>query len=82
MVKELYFLAPDGQLMAVSITASGETFAAGTPAALFPAGVVPGSGINKQEYMVSGEGFGDDVAAAPHTGMTKRCQLHWIALAR
>jgi len=51
--KELYFIAPDGKL---TITASGETFAAGTPAALFPAGIAPGSGINKQQYMVSHDG--------------------------
>lgn len=54
--KELYFIAPDGKLMAASITASGATFAAGTPVALFPAGVAPGAGTNKQQYMVSQDG--------------------------
>jgi eukaryotic-like serine/threonine-protein kinase len=54
--KELYFIAPDGKLMAASITTSGETFAAGTPVALFSTGVAPGAGINKQQYMVSRDG--------------------------
>jgi Tol biopolymer transport system component len=54
--KELYFIAPDGKLMAVPITASDATFAAGTPVALFPAGVAPGSGPNRQQYMVSRNG--------------------------
>ena len=53
--KELYFVAPDGKLMAVSITA-GATFAAGTPVALFPVTLAPGAGTNKQEYVVSRDG--------------------------
>ena len=54
--KELYFIAPDGKLMAASVTASGATFAAGTPVPLFSASPVPGAGTNKQEYMVSRDG--------------------------
>ena len=53
--KELYFIAPDGKLMAASITA-GVTFAAGTPVALFPVALVPGAGANKQQYAVSRDG--------------------------
>ena len=53
--KELYFVAPDGKLMAASITA-GAAFAAGTPAALFPAALAPGSGSQKQQYAVSRDG--------------------------
>ena len=53
--KELYFIAPDGKLMAASITA-GATFAAGTPVALFPVTVPPGAGSNKQQYAVSRDG--------------------------
>jgi hypothetical protein len=33
--KELYFLSPDGRLMAVSVKIDGATFEAGTPLALF-----------------------------------------------
>jgi Tol biopolymer transport system component len=53
--KELYFVAPDGKLMASSIS-PGATFAAGTPIALFPVTLAPGAGSNKQEYVVSRDG--------------------------
>ena len=54
--KELYFIAPDGKLMAAAITATDVTFAAGTPMALFPAPLAPGSGAHKQEYIASRDG--------------------------
>jgi len=54
--KELYFIGPDGKLMASSVTASGPTFTAGKPVALFPAPLAPGIGSNKQEYIVSRDG--------------------------
>jgi Tol biopolymer transport system component len=54
--KELYFVAPDGKLMAASITASGSQFSAGTPMALFPVTLPPGLGANKQQYAVSSDG--------------------------
>jgi serine/threonine protein kinase len=54
--KELYFLAPDGKLMAASINAQGSTFDAASPIALFPASPVSGLGFNKQEYAVSRDG--------------------------
>jgi hypothetical protein len=42
--------------MAASVTASGVTFAAGTPVALFSAPpLVPGAGFNKHQYAVSGD---------------------------
>ena len=54
--KELYFVAPDGKLMAASITA-GATFAAGTPAPLFSVRLAKGGGYEEQpEYMVSHDG--------------------------
>jgi len=34
--QELYYIAPDGMLMAVSVTAAGTAFEMGTPRALFP----------------------------------------------
>jgi Tol biopolymer transport system component len=52
--KELYFVAPDGKLMAAPIT-PGATFAAGTPVALFAVTLVPTS-VNKHEYTVSRDG--------------------------
>ncbi len=54
--KELYFIAPDGKLMAASITAAGATFSTGTPVPLFPVGLVPGLGANNQQYAVSRDG--------------------------
>jgi hypothetical protein len=49
-------VAPDGKLMAISITASGTTFAAGTPVELFPASLAPTAGVAKQQYAVSRDG--------------------------
>jgi serine/threonine protein kinase len=54
--KELYFVAPDSQLMAASITAAGATFSAGTPVPLFPVMLPPGLGANNQQYAVSRDG--------------------------
>ena len=54
--KELYFTAPDGKLMAAAITATGTTFMAATPVALFAAPLASGFGANKQEYAVSRDG--------------------------
>ena len=55
--KELFFIAPDGKMMAASITAAGVTIAAGTPVALYPAPpLVPGAGFNKQQYVISRDG--------------------------
>jgi serine/threonine protein kinase/Tol biopolymer transport system component len=55
--KELYFIGLDRKLMAASVTASGVTFAVGTPVALFPAPpLVPGAGFNKHQYAVSSDG--------------------------
>lgn len=54
--KELYFLAPDGKIMAASINVQGSRFAAAAPVALFQASPVTGLGFNKQEYAVSRDG--------------------------
>jgi len=54
--KELYFIAPDGKLMAASITTTGATLSAGAPAVLFQPRLAPGAGTNKQQYAVSRDG--------------------------
>jgi Tol biopolymer transport system component len=55
--KELYFIGPERKLMAVSVTASSSSFAAGTPVALFPVAPPSGAGTaNKHQYMVSSDG--------------------------
>jgi hypothetical protein len=52
--KELYFIAPDNKLMAVTVAASGSTFEAGRPVALFPTSVPPtGAATEKAHYAVS-----------------------------
>lgn len=56
--KELYFLAPDGKMMAVAVTAPGATFEAGLPVALFPTRIVSGGvgAVNRPQYAVSRDG--------------------------
>ena len=56
--KELYYIGPDGQMMAASITATGTTLKPGTPVALFPTRIV-GGGIDTnpgQQYDVARDG--------------------------
>ena len=52
--KELYFIAPDGTLVAVTVAASGSTFEAGKPVALFPTRLQILS--DKAQYAVSRDG--------------------------
>jgi hypothetical protein len=56
--KELYFVAPDGTLMATSIIASGSRLEVGAPAVLFQARFQGGSTANpaKHQYAVSRDG--------------------------
>jgi serine/threonine protein kinase/Tol biopolymer transport system component len=53
---ELYFIAPDGKMMAAAISSSGSNFSAALPVALFSTTLAPGAGVNKQEYIVSRDG--------------------------
>lgn len=43
--RELYFVSPDGSLMAVTVEETGGVLKAGTPKALFKTTILPGSGI-------------------------------------
>jgi eukaryotic-like serine/threonine-protein kinase len=56
--KELYFIAPDGKLMAVPVTASHSTFEPGKPVALFQTHILSGSAgtVNRAQYAVSRDG--------------------------
>jgi serine/threonine protein kinase len=54
--KELYFVSPDGKLMAASVTISGATFTVGTSVPLFPVTLPPGLGSNRDQYAVSRDG--------------------------
>jgi Tol biopolymer transport system component len=72
--KEVFFIGPDSQMMAATITASGTSFEAAPPVLLFEAPIVgSGNTTNKQQYAVSADGRflitvpADDAAAAPMT---------------
>ena len=54
--KELYFIGPDGKLMAAQVNVAGGIITALTPVELFPASAVAGAGTNKQQYAVSSDG--------------------------
>src|SRR5262249_25695088 len=58
--KELYYVAPDTRLMAVSIAASGDgqTLDAGAPVPLFPTRLANGAGIapGEAQYVVAPDG--------------------------
>jgi Tol biopolymer transport system component len=52
--KEIYFIAPDGKLMAVPITVTGSTLTAGTPVPLFSTQIFPQ--IFTYQYAVAADG--------------------------
>ena len=56
--KELYYLGPDGQMMAAPIAATGATLEPGTPVALFQTHIVGGAAFNRQgrQYDVARDG--------------------------
>ena len=55
--KELFFVAPDAKVMAAAVAASGRTFEAAQPVALFQTRIVSGpSQIIKHHYAVSRDG--------------------------
>ena len=48
--KELYFIAPDGQMMAVAIERKGGNLDIGTPKALFPSNIAATSNFVSSTY--------------------------------
>ena len=77
--KELFFLAPDGKLMVVSVS-PGETFVRGTPHALFETRMRPTYGPYPVSYDVTADGqqfLIDSVRA--DTGPTISVVLNWTA---
>ena len=55
--QELYFIAPDGKLMAAPVSASGSTFETGTPAALFQTRITSAyAAAYRPQYAVSRDG--------------------------
>ena len=72
--KEVFFVGPDGQMMAAAISASGTSFEAAPPVTLFQTRIVNGGGGGtKHQYAVSADGRflinvpAGDAAAAPLT---------------
>ncbi len=71
--KELFYLAPDGRLMAVAVDGSGSSFRAGAPVALFAPrfAETPGANPFLAQYDVAADGRFlvnltlDDIATAP-----------------
>jgi len=56
--KELYYIGPNGQMMAAPITVSGTTIEPGAPTALFPTRIYGGGADNQQgrQYDVARDG--------------------------
>jgi Tol biopolymer transport system component len=77
--KELYFIAPDGKLMAVTVSARGSTFEPGTPVALFPTRTVGGvANLFRPQYVVSRDGrFLINQLAEESTAMPITILLNW-----
>jgi Tol biopolymer transport system component len=80
--KELYYIAPDGTLMAAVVDVTRATFESGAPEALFQTRIV-GSATNPdlgRQYDVARDGrFLINVAAADATGSPITVILNWAA---
>jgi Tol biopolymer transport system component len=78
--KELYFIAPDGKLMAVPVIPSSSTFEPGIPVALCPTRLLyAGIGtVNKPQYAVSRDGrFLINQPVEESTASPITLLLHW-----
>ena len=79
--RELFYLGPDGNLMAVEIEADGDTPVAGIPQALFPINGPGPTTLQRNNYEVTADGqrflvnaFVEDAVRAPITWV-----LNWTA---
>jgi eukaryotic-like serine/threonine-protein kinase len=78
--KELFFIAPDGAMMAATVSASGASFDAAPPVALFQTRIVGGGSnfINKAQYAVSAAGrFLINVPAGEATTAPITLLMNW-----
>jgi eukaryotic-like serine/threonine-protein kinase len=78
--KELFFVAPTGQMMAASVSASATSFVSAPPLALFQSRIVSGGADsqNKHQYTVSADGrFLINVSAASSTTAPVMLLLNW-----
>jgi hypothetical protein len=78
--KELYYLAPDGMLMAVPIdfNSNGQDFKAGTPVPLFALPVIGWESSNfAQQYVPSDDGQRFLVIDSPNAESPMKVTLNW-----
>jgi eukaryotic-like serine/threonine-protein kinase len=75
--KELFYIAPDGKLMAASFAGAGQTPKIGAPVGLFPTRIVGGGqSMEKQQYVVAPDGrflinvIADESVTSPITIVT------------
>jgi eukaryotic-like serine/threonine-protein kinase len=80
--KELFYLAPDNSLMAVSVSTTGGTFQPGVPKALFPAAVLGGGGGGpgiawRWDISPDGKRFLMNTAMEDSVGLPVTVVLNW-----
>jgi serine/threonine protein kinase len=80
--KELFYLAPDNSLMAVSVSTAGGTFQPGVPKALFPAAVLGGGGGGpgiawRWDISPDGKRFLMNTAMEDSVGLPVTVVLNW-----
>jgi len=79
--KELFYLAPDGKLMAAGVTASASTFETGTPRPLFNTGITTGFVDRRNQYVVTPDGqrFLVNISAEDENSAPITVVLNWDA---
>jgi Tol biopolymer transport system component len=79
--KELFFLAPDGRMMAVDVTANASTFETGTPRVLFDTGIRTSFAGRRNHYVVTRDGqrFLVNISAEDENSAPITVVLNWDA---
>jgi hypothetical protein len=75
--REIYFLAPDGRMMAAPITMTGESVTVATPVALFDTGFVPT--FSGEQYAVTPDGQRFLLKVPAEGAQTLRFLINWQA---
>jgi hypothetical protein len=75
--KELFYLAPDGKLMAVDVTASAAVFATGRPRELFTTGITTFNRRNQYVVTRDGQRFLVNVSAEDRNSAPITVVLNW-----
>jgi Tol biopolymer transport system component len=79
--KELFYLAPDGKLMAADVKIGGSTFETGTPRALFGTGITASFVARRNHYAVTRDGqrFLVNISAEDENSAPITVVLNWNA---